>query len=87
LQAAGYNLSTVQGIHAINLETLVSNGLTTSTGTAYTVTGGNTPSFMPESNLIGAGVNRGNPNEGLAYDPSKDLIVPIVIANTNVAPF
>ncbi|MGP8165080.1 MAG: hypothetical protein ACLQAR_06130 [Steroidobacteraceae bacterium] len=87
LQAAGYNLSTVQGIYAINLETLVSNGLTTSTGTAYTVTGGNTPSFMQESNLIGAGVNRGNPNEGLAYDPSKDLIAPIVIANTNVAPF
>ena len=87
LQAAGYNLSTVQGINAINLETLVSNRLTTSTGTPYTVTGGNTPSFKQESNLIGAGVNRGDPDEGLAYDPSRDLIESIVIANTNVAPF
>jgi hypothetical protein len=87
LQTAGYNLSLVQGINAINLETLASNRLTTSAGTPYTVTGGNTPSFVQESNLIGAGVNRGDPDAGLAYDPSRDLIASIVIANTNVTPF
>ena len=36
------------------------------------------------SNLIGAGSVGA---DGLAYDLSKDLIVPIIIANSNVAPF
>jgi len=42
------------------------------------------PQLAGLSNSIGTGAVEG---QGLAYDLSKNLIVPIVIANTDVAPF
>ena len=56
--------------------------LLTPAGAPFGVSGH--PAVAPLSNLIGAGAYAG---QGLAYDLSQDLIVPIVIANTNVALF
>jgi Putative Ig domain len=71
-------------LNAIELETLASTQLKTPAGGSYKLPEGAHPNLVQESNLIGAGAYGG---VGLAYDPSKDLIVPIVIPSTNVAPF
>ena len=68
---------------AINLETLASTPLHTPAGGSYTLPLGARP-VAALSNLIGAGAYAG---QGLAYDLSTNLIVPIVIANTSVALF
>ncbi len=68
--------------NTINLATLTSTHLLTPAGAPFGVSGH--PAVAPLSNLIGAGAYAG---QGLAYDLSQDLIVPIVIANTNVALF
>jgi hypothetical protein len=69
-------------ISAINLETLAATGLSNPTGATLPI--GLRPFLVSKSNLIGAGSVGA---DGLAFDLSKDLIVPIIIANSNVAPF
>jgi hypothetical protein len=71
-------------LSALNLQTLSSTTLQTPAGAAFTVGDGDSPQFTGLSNSIGAGAVTG---QGLAYDLSKNLIVPIVITNTDVAPF
>jgi hypothetical protein len=69
-------------VSALNLETLTSTGLQTPGG-AFTVPNGEYPQFTGLSNFIGAGAYAG---QGLAYDLSQNLLVPIIIPDTNVAP-
>jgi len=71
-------------LSALNLETLAPTTLQTPGGAAFTVPNGDRPQLFGLSNVIGAGTSGG---QGLAYDLSKNLIEPIVIANTDVAPF
>jgi hypothetical protein len=71
-------------LSALNLQTLSSAALQTPAGAALTVGTGVSPHLAGLSNSIGAGSVGG---QGLAYDLSKNLIVPIVIADTDVAPF
>jgi hypothetical protein len=70
-------------LNAINLETLASTPLHTPDGASYTLPLGARP-VAALSNSIGAGAYAG---QGLAYDLSNNLIVPIVIANTSVTLF
>jgi Putative Ig domain len=83
LQIRGLEFQAQQqiSIDAINLETLAATVLSNPTGVTLPVRA--RPFLVPKSNLVGAGSVGA---DGLAYDLSKDLIVPIVIANTNVAP-
>jgi large repetitive protein len=71
-------------LSALNLKTLSSTTLQTPAGAAFTVGDGDSPQLTGLSNSIGAGTVEG---QGLAYDLSKNLVVPIVIADTDVAPF
>jgi hypothetical protein len=71
-------------LSALNLQTLSSITFQTPAGAAFTVRNGVVPQLVGLSNSIGAGAVEG---QGLAYDLSKNLIVPIVIADTDVAPF
>jgi hypothetical protein len=70
-------------LRAINLHTLAATNLQTPADAAFTVSAGGKPQLAGLSNVIGAGTYQGR---GLAYDLSKNLIVPIDIPNTNVAP-
>jgi large repetitive protein len=72
-------------LSAINLETLAATALQTPAHTTFRVAlSGIRVQLAGLSNFIGAGEFLG---QGLAYDLSKDLVVPIVVANTNVALF
>ena len=84
LQVTGLQIQNRENlsISAINLGTLAATGLSNPTGVALPIA--MRPFLVPKSNLIGAGSVGA---DGLAFDLSKDLIVPIIIANTNVTPF
>jgi hypothetical protein len=69
-------------VSALNLETVTSSGLQTPGG-GFTVPNGEYPQFTGLSNFIGAGTFAG---QGLAYDLSQHLLVPLVIPNSDVAP-
>jgi hypothetical protein len=78
--------------NAVNLGTLASTALTTTGGAAYTVPAGFISGFGQLADTIGAGVfaptgGSTGASMGGAYDLSKDLIVPISLANTNVTLF
>jgi large repetitive protein len=79
-------------LSALNLQTLASTPLQTPAGASYTLPLGEYPVVAALSNFIGAGAYAilgagAYAGQGFAYDLSKDLIVPIAIANTTVAPF
>jgi hypothetical protein len=77
-------------LSALNLETLASKKLQTPPGPTFTVPAGRPPQLVRLSNLIGTGAYAGpgvDASPGLAYDLFQNLLVPIVIPNTNVAPF
>jgi hypothetical protein len=63
---------------------LASTALQLPPGLTFTGSGAVRPQLLGLSNFIGAGSYAGG---GLAYDLSQNLLVPIVIANSNVAPF
>jgi hypothetical protein len=71
-------------LSAINLETLASTTFQIPPGPTFTGPVAARPQLTGLSNLIGAGAFA---DQGLAYDLSKNLLVPIVIANSTVAPF
>ncbi len=75
--------------NAVNLGTLASTPLTTTGAAAYQVPAGFAAGVTGLANTVGAGLlaprSGSSASIGLAYDLSKDLIVPIGFTNTNVA--
>jgi large repetitive protein len=71
-------------LSAIDLETLAATPLQIPPGLTFTGPVAVRPQLTGLSNFIGAGAFAG---QGLAYDLSQHLLVPIVIANSTVAPF
>lgn len=79
-----YGQSGIFTLSAINLGTLASTALQIPPGLTLSGPVAVRPQLTGLSTLIGAGAFAG---QGLAYDLSQNLLVPIVIPNTNVAPF
>lgn len=86
LQVGNYSYPAGAGpwtLSAFNLQTLTSTNLQIPEGADFTFPNDTFPQLLGLSTFIGAGEFAG---QGLAYDLSQNLIVPIAIANGNVAP-